>query len=61
MARVEELGDVLPFGRQALFLHCNLDHCADIASEAVAHLEARGGAAGWIRRAESYLELTVRD
>jgi hypothetical protein len=61
MGRVAAIGDVIPFGRQALFLHCNLDHCAAIAADAVAHVTAGGGAEAWIRRAETYLDLRVRD
>jgi hypothetical protein len=61
MRAVAALGEVLPFGRQGLFLHCNLDHCADIAADAVAHVEAGGSAAGWVEKAERYVELRVRD
>jgi glycine/D-amino acid oxidase-like deaminating enzyme len=61
MRRVIALGDVLPIGRQALFLHINLDHCADIAEDAVAHLCAGGSVADWVAHAEAYLELRVRD
>jgi hypothetical protein len=61
MARVEALGNVIPFGRQALFLHCNLDHCADVAADAVDHVERGGDVASWIRGAEQYLTLRVRD
>lgn len=61
MHRVGELGDVLPFGRQALFLHCNLDHCADVAEHAVAHVEARAPFDAWVAQAEKYLEIRVRD
>ncbi|MEO7327938.1 MAG: UDP-galactopyranose mutase, partial [Minicystis sp.] len=61
MRRIAALGDVLPFGRQALFLHVNLDHCADIAEDAVAHIEAGESTQAWIAQAEHYLELRVRD
>jgi hypothetical protein len=61
MREVAALGGVFPFGRQALFLHCNLDHCAGIAADAVRHVEAGGSVAAWIARAEAYLELRVRD
>jgi hypothetical protein len=61
MRKVAELGRILPFGRQALFLHCNLDHCADIAQDAVAHVEAGGSVERWIDQAANYLELRVRD
>jgi hypothetical protein len=61
MRRVLALGDVFPFGRQALFLHVNLDHCADIAAAVVEHVTAGRSAAAWIAQAEAYLDLRVRD
>lgn len=67
MARVAELGSVIPFGRQALFLHINLDHCAAIAEAAVDFALDAPSESGrldvrpWLRRAERYLETTVRD
>jgi hypothetical protein len=61
MRQILALGNILPFGRQALFLHCNLDHCADIAAAAVAHLEAGESAERWIEKAAAYLEIRVRD
>jgi hypothetical protein len=61
MARVADLGNVLPFGRQALFLHCNLDHCAGVASDAVAHVQASAPFDAWLAQAEKYLEIRVRD
>jgi hypothetical protein len=61
LTRVAALGNVLPFGRQALFLHCNLDHCARVASDAVAHIEARAPWSAWLAQAEKYLEIRVRD
>jgi len=61
MARVQALGNVLPFGRQALFLHCNLDHCADIASDVVAHVDRGGTVAEWLEQVPRYVELRVRD
>jgi hypothetical protein len=60
MRRAAALG-VLPFGRQALFLHCNLDHCAAIAADAVAHIEAGRSPEVWAQEAERYLEVRVRD
>ncbi|MCC6553164.1 MAG: NAD(P)-binding protein [Polyangiaceae bacterium] len=51
----------VPFGRQALFLHCNLDHCAAIAADAVAHVTAGRSPEAWVEQAERYLELRVRD
>lgn len=61
MRAVAALGDVIPFGRQALFLHCNLDHCAAIAAEAVDHLASGAGADAWIDRAAAWLDVPVRD
>jgi hypothetical protein len=61
MERVAALGNVFPFGRQALFLHVNLDHCADIAEDVVAHVLSGGDVRGWIGKAERYLDLRVRD
>lgn len=61
MREVKALGHVFPFGRQALFLHCNLDHCATIAEAVVAHVLAGNSVESWIPKAEAYLELRVRD
>jgi hypothetical protein len=61
MRRVAALGDVFPFGRQALFLHVNLDHCADIAADVVRHVTSGGTAEAWVSNAERYLDLRVRD
>lgn len=61
MRQIVALGRILPFGRQALFLHCNLDHCAEIAGAAVAHVEARESVERWIEQAAAYLEIRVRD
>ncbi|KYF66932.1 hypothetical protein BE04_41520 [Sorangium cellulosum] len=60
MRRAAALG-ALPFGRQALFLHCNLDHCAAIAADAVAHVEAGRSPEAWVLSAERYLDVQVRD
>lgn len=61
MRRVAVLGRYFPFGRQALFLHVNLDHCAQIAEDVVEHVLSSGSAEDWARSAERYLELRVRD
>jgi hypothetical protein len=61
MARVAAMGNVLPIGRQGLFLHCNIDHVAAIAADAVDHLAEGRGAEAWIERARGYLALRVRD
>lgn len=61
MARVAAMDRVFPFGRQALFLHVNLDHCAEIAEAVVEHVDAGGSVEAWITKAERYLEVHVRD
>lgn len=61
LARVGELGNVFPFGRQALFLHCNLDHCANIARDVVEHVHRRGTSTEWLARVPEYVHLRVRD
>jgi len=61
MQRVSSLGSIFPFGRQALFLHCNLDHCVEIARAVVEHILGGRGSSEWIEQAEKYLELRVRD
>lgn len=52
---------VFPFGRQGLFLHCNTDHCVEIAHALDAHLAAGGDQRAWIARAEAFRALRVRD
>lgn len=54
-------GRIFPIGRQGLFLHCNIDHCVQIAADLCAHLVADGSAIDWAQRAEQYLDLRVRD
>lgn len=61
LERVAALGRVFPVGRQALFLHTNLDHAADMAADAAEHLARGGDAASWIAGASRYLGLVVRD
>jgi hypothetical protein len=61
LARVAELGNVFPFGRQGLFLHCNIHHCVGMATDLVQQLLSGGDAAEWSRRAAGYLALRVRD
>ncbi|MFO0762863.1 MAG: NAD(P)-binding protein [Byssovorax sp.] len=61
MNRVASLRTVFPMGRQALFLHVNLDHCADIAEQCVAHVTGGGDLDGWLARAEGFLDIRVRD
>jgi hypothetical protein len=52
---------VLPIGRQGLFLHCNIDHCIEVAHEAVRHLLEGGDARTWTARASRFLDVRVRD
>lgn len=59
--RSAALERVFPFGRQGLFLHCNLDHCAVIAAELVEHLVDGGAAAPWLARAGEFATMRVRD
>ena len=56
-----DLGEILPIGRQGLFLHCNMDHCVHIAWEAVQHAQSSGSAASWRARCADFLDLRVRD
>jgi len=61
MTGVAALGNVYPFGRQGLFLHCNLDHCAVIAARLVEHLEQGRSARSWADTADRFLGVRVRD
>jgi hypothetical protein len=58
---VAALENVVPFGRQGLFLHCNVDHSIAMAAEAVAHVAARGSFDAWRSRARAWLGVRVRD
>ena len=53
--------NVLPIGRQGLYLHCNMDHAARTALDAVAHVTAGGEARAWCAAADRYQRMTVRD
>jgi len=61
MAKVSELGNVYPIGRQGLFLHCNMDHCVHISSEAVEQASTEHGVDAWLKRCPEFLDLRVRD
>ena len=61
LAEVAGIGNVLPIGRQGLFLHCNVDQCVHIADEAVQHITAGSDPASWAKKAEQFLSLRVRD
>src|SRR5262249_42564736 len=61
MREISAMGRIFPVGRQALFLHCNLDHCVTIARKAVTHVLSGGSPEGWIHKAAAFLEVRVRD
>ena len=58
---VRQMGDILPVGRQGLFLHCNMDHCVAIAEDAVDHLTEGRPPDEWFNKCPDYLDLRVRD
>ncbi|MGM0555532.1 MAG: protoporphyrinogen/coproporphyrinogen oxidase [Myxococcota bacterium] len=58
---VLRMGDILPIGRQGLFLHCNMDHCVAIADDVVEHVLAGKPDAAWFDGCSDYLDLRVRD
>lgn len=60
MRGVAELGNVIPFGQQGLFLHAGLDQRAALAEAAVAHIAAGGSAASWIEKAEEHLPIRAQ-
>jgi hypothetical protein len=59
--RVEALGNVVAAGRQGLYLHCNVDHCIEMARDAVDHIEAEKSADSYRVVARARLGLRVRD
>jgi hypothetical protein len=61
MGRLAGLGRVLPFGRQGLFLHCNLDHATDTARALVTHLDEGRPDRAWFQQIRGYLDVRVRD
>ncbi len=60
MRRAAALG-VVPFGAAGALPRCSLDHCAAIAADAVAHVEAGRSPEAWALNAERYLDVQVRD
>jgi hypothetical protein len=52
---------LFPLGRQGLFLHCNIDHCVQMARDLADHLTNGGSSADWLASADRYLTLQVRD
>lgn len=61
VTRTSAGGRVFPAGRQGLFLHCNIDHCVSIASDAARHIADGRSSAAWAAAADRYLGLRVRD
>jgi len=61
MADAAKSGRLFPIGRQGLFLHCNIDHCVQIAADVSNHIAAGKSALDWVSAAERYLDLRVRD
>jgi protoporphyrinogen oxidase len=61
---LEEVGalqNVFAAGRQGLFLHCNMDHCVEMAHAVAGHVLEGSGARAWNQRARQWLDLRVRD
>jgi hypothetical protein len=52
---------VVPFGRQGLFLHSNIDHSVLMAREAVEHVCEGSRAVEWRQKALAFASLRVRD
>lgn len=61
MEKVRRLERVYPFGRQGLFLHCNIDHCVRMADVAVEHVSRGDSAENWLAETSQFLDLRVRD
>ena len=61
LSDVAAMNNVLPIGRQGLFLHCNIDQCVHIADEAIGHLRKGGNGSTWAQEVSRFLDLRVRD
>jgi UDP-galactopyranose mutase len=61
MRQICEMGNVFPFGRQGLFLHCNIDHCVQQSLALAEHLAQNKTPSEWISAASQYLDVRVRD
>lgn len=61
LAALASHGSLYPAGRQGLFLHCNIDHCVQIAHDLTEHLLAGQTSPAWLARCEAYLDVRVRD
>lgn len=61
LKKTAELGSIYPIGRQGLFLHCNMDHCVHIASEAIQHVLQNGTPKEWSEKCLEFVDVRVRD
>jgi protoporphyrinogen oxidase len=61
LEEVRQMGSIWPVGRKGLFLHCNMDHCVSMASDAVDHVMRGESNDPWIDNCSQYLDLRVRD
>lgn len=61
MDRVGESGNIFPFGRQGLFLHCNMDHAVETAADLVQHVRGGGSSESWALQCRKFLSVRVRD
>ena len=61
LKKTAELGSIYPIGRQGLFLHCNMDHCVHISSEAVRHVLQNGTPKEWSEKCLEFVDVRVRD
>lgn len=61
LAGLAALPNLFPAGRQGLFLHCNIDHCVQIADDLCQHLLRGASHAEWIAHCDRYLDVRVRD
>ena len=61
LAEIARHDRIFPAGRQGLYLHCNIDHCVQIAHDLAQHLLRGGSGRDWLARCDAYLDLRVRD
>ena len=58
---IAQRGHIFPVGRQGLFLHCNIDHCVQMAHDVSQHLLSDRSSQDWAAHSERYLDVRVRD
>lgn len=61
MRHLVRIPGLFPLGRQGLFLHCNIDHCIQLAADLVQHIQAGSSPAQWLVHAQQALDVRVRD